>query len=367
MSAELHLPRYADRCISNVVPAIFGRTSLLPDVARTASQVVLLVLDGVGWNQLRTRREAAPVLWSMAGGPITSVAPTTTATALSSIVSGTRPAAHGVVGYRLRVPGDQVLNVLRWRTGEGDARTTVPPTAFRMQPAFGGRAGVPVVTRAEFASTGFTAAMGLDRLVGWQAASAIAVEVGSLLRDGDPFVYAYYDGVDKVAHAHGLGDHYDAELHATDRIVADVVAQLPRGAALVVTSDHGQVDVGDDVIELPEDVVSECSLLSGEGRFTWLHALPGRVDAVLALAQEAFGAPGLAEVLTRDEVVAAGWFGGPLSDDVAARLGDVAVVACAPVAFLDPADTGSAMLRCRHGSLTEDEMLVPLVAVGSPV
>jgi predicted AlkP superfamily pyrophosphatase or phosphodiesterase len=294
------------------------------------------------------------------------VAPTTTATALSSIVSGRPPAVHGVVGYRLRVPGDLVLNVLRWRTAEGDARSTVPPSTFATQPAFAGHAGVPVVTKAEFASTGFTAAMGIDRIVGWHSASGIAVEVGALLRDGEPFVYAYYDGVDKIAHAHGFGDHYDAELATADRLVADVVAQLPPGAALVVTSDHGQVDVGDDLVVLPDRLLADCVLVSGEGRFTWLHAAPGRVDAVAALARDAFAVPGLAEVVTRDEVVARGWFGGPLDAEVAARLGDVAVVARAPVAFLDPGDTGSAMLRCRHGSLTEDELWVPLVAVGSP-
>jgi hypothetical protein len=257
--------------------------------------------------------------------------------------------------------------VLRWRTSEGDARSTVPAAAFQTQPAFLGRGGVPVVTRSEFGSTGFTAAMGIDRMVGWNSASGIAVEVGRLLRDGEPFVYAYYDGVDKIAHAHGFGDHYDAELRAADRIVADVVAELPPGAALVVTSDHGQVDVGDDVIVLGGDLLDDVELLSGEGRFTWLHAAPGRADAVLERMRREFAAEGaVADVLTRDEIVAAGWFGGLLDDVVAARLGDVALVARAPVAFLDPSDTGSASLRCRHGSLTEDELLVPLLAVGSP-
>ena len=60
--------------------------------------------------------------------------------------------------------------------------------------------------------------------------------------------------------------------------------------------------------------------------------------------------------------MAAGWFGGPLSPEVAARVGDVAVVAHAPVAFLDPTDAGETVLRSRHGSLTPAEMWVPLVA-----
>ncbi len=58
-------------------------------------------------------------------------------------------------------------------------------------------------------------------------------------------MYAYYEGIDKVAHAQGLGDYFDDELRAVDRLVGDVLAVLPPGAVLVVTADHGQVDVGD--------------------------------------------------------------------------------------------------------------------------
>jgi hypothetical protein len=339
----------------------------LPEPVRAAGQVVLLVLDGLGWDQLQERPSVAPFLTSMVGGPITSVAPTTTATALCSIVLGMRPCQHGVVGYRMRVAvngADRVLNVLRWRTADGDAREVVPPADVQPHPAFGGL-DVPVVTRSQFASTGFTSALGVTRLVGWSEPSSIAVEVGRLLRSGEPLVYAYYDGVDKIAHERGFGDHYDAELRTADRVVADVAATLPPGAALVVTADHGQVDVGDRLVMLEGRVLADVAFTSGENRFLWLHAKPGRVEALLESCRDTFGAAELAWVPTRDEVVDGGWFGGPLAPDVAARLGDVALVAREPVAFFDPADLGSATLRCRHGSLTPAELRVPLVALGS--
>ena len=63
---------------------------------------------------------------------------------------------------------------------------------------------------------------------------------------------------------------------------------------------------------------------------------------------------------TREQMVDDGWFGGPLTADGGRRLGDVALVAHAPVAFLDPADTGETRLLGRHGSLTSAEMAVPL-------
>ncbi len=364
---ELLAPAFGQGCIADLVPALLrnGRPDpWLPESVRTARQIVLLVLDGVGWLQLQDRPAVAPTLSSMVGGPITSVAPTTTATALCSILLGLTPAEHGVVGYRLRVPGDLVLNVLRWRTAQGDARESLPASVFQPRAAFGGRS-TPVVTKDEFRNTGFTTALGINRLHGWQASSSIAVEVGRLLEAGEELVYAYYDGVDKIAHAHGFGDHYDAELAAADRIVADVQAVLPPGAVLVVTADHGQVDVGDNLVELDEELLGETSLVSGESRFTWLHARDGRVEHLAARAKSLYGDSGLAWVLTRAEVVEAGWFGGPLTPVVEARLGDVALVARAPIAFVDPLDMGSRLLRCRHGALTPDEMLVPLLAVGS--
>jgi hypothetical protein len=365
---ELSAPDYLGGCLSNVVPALLAepRTApWLPAPARDARQVVLLVLDGLGWRQLQSRPEVAPTLCAMTGGPITSVAPTTTATALCSIVLGRTPAEHGVVGYRMRVGDDEVLNVLRWRTAGGDARESFPPAGLQPRAAFLGRA-TPVVTKSEFATTGFTTALGITDLRGWQVASSIAVEVGAALDDGEPLVYAYYDGIDRIAHAKGFGEHYDAELAAVDRLVADLAATLPADAALVVTSDHGQVDVGDRIVLLDGEILDDVTVVSGEGRFTWLHARPGRAADLLARACARYAAAGLAEVVTRDEVIARGWFGGALTPEVASRLGDVALVARQPVAFLDPADPGAAGLRCRHGSLTPDELLVPLLAVGSP-
>ena len=106
--------------------------------------------------------------------------------------------------------------------------------------------------------------------------ATMAAEVERFLRQSEPFVYAYYDGLDKVAHEYGLGEHYDAELAGSTSWSTASCRGLPRGAALVVTADHGQVEVGDDAVRLSSDVLSNCSLQSGEGRFRWLHARPGR-------------------------------------------------------------------------------------------
>jgi hypothetical protein len=365
------LPDYAGAGLQAVMPALLAhlaRAAALPEwfpaPVAGARQIVLLVLDGLGAEQLQSRAQLAPVLSAAEGRVITSVAPSTTATALTTLVTGTVPAAHGVVGYRVALDG-RVMNVLRWSLEGVDARVTVPAHAFQPCPSFpGATAPVPVVTRNDYGPTGFTAAhLGPAELHRWYTPAGLVTGVRQLVSAGAPFVYAYYEGIDKVAHAQGLGEHYDDELRAVDRLVGDVLDVLPAGAALVVTADHGQVDVGSSIAVLGSEIMQHVSLISGEGRFRWLHVSPGATGDVTAAAEELYGDE--AWVRTREQVLQDGWLGGVPSPTVTARLGDVALVPFAPMAFLDPADVGELRLKARHGSLTAEEMLVPLLAWSS--
>jgi predicted AlkP superfamily pyrophosphatase or phosphodiesterase len=359
------VPDYGGACLTGLVPALLGPggTGALPDwfpePARGATAVVLFVVDGLGWNQLQERPGLAPTLAAMAGRPIDAVAPTTTATSLTSIATGLTPGEHGVVGYRVALHGE-ILNVLRWTTALGDARSRIDPHEFQRHRPFLGEK-VPVVGKREFEGSGFTLAH-LDgtRIVGYRVPSSISVEVRRLLGEGERFVYAYYDGVDKVAHEYGFGPHYDAEVTAADRLVADVVSAVPAGTAVIVTADHGQVHVGSAIVEPPPEVLRGVRYQSGEGRFRWYHTRPGATADVAATATAALAER--AWVVTVNQVLDEGWLGPHVTDASRSRLGDVAVVARAPVSFHDPADTGPVELICRHGSLTADEVLVPLLA-----
>jgi predicted AlkP superfamily pyrophosphatase or phosphodiesterase len=299
----------------------------------------------------------------MAGGPITSVAPTTTATALTSLTTGMAPAAHGIVGYKMAVPGPggtEVLNVLRWSTRSGDARPFLAPRAAQPVAAFMGRP-VPVVSRADFSGSGFSQAhQHGTRETNWSLPSSLPLLVGDLLAKDEDLVYAYYEGVDKIAHIAGLGPLYDAEVRFVDRLVADLIAVLPPGAALAVTSDHGQVQVGDRATPLLPAVAEQCALVSGEARFRWLHALPGCQAGLLDLVRDHYGDH--AWIADQDEVVRTGVLGGRLDPLWRSRLGDVVIVPLGDDAYLDPSDTGDARLVCRHGGLSPDEMFVPLLA-----
>ena len=363
-------PDYAGACVANIVPSLLGPRgtaelpAFFPDLARHARQVVLLVVDGLGWHQLRDRIAArptlVPTLASMQGRAITTVSPTTTVTALTSIATGATPGEHGLVGYRIDF-GGRVVQMLRWGDAQGDARRRLAPRDVQPCPPFLGMS-VPVLSKAEFDGTAFTEShLRGARMHSWRAASSIAVDVQQLLLRGEQFVYCYYDGVDKIAHERGFGEYYDAELAAADRLIADIATALPRGAVLLVTADHGQVSVGKHTMFLHDDVTRLLTHQSGEGRFRWLHVNSGRVDDVVAAARAHHGDD--AWVLTRDEMISGGFFGPRVNDIVRRRFGDVAVLAKNDVSFDDPADKTYFELQCRHGSLTTAEIDVPLLAL----
>jgi hypothetical protein len=354
------LPALDGPSVAGIVPALVGDRPApwLPDCARAARQVVLLVLDGLGWTALEQHRARLPALGGLDGGPITTIVPSTTATALTSISTGLAPAQHGVVGYRMLV-GGEVLNVLRWAVH--DSRRAPDPFDVQRHTSFLGRE-VPVITKSEFRHSGFTRAhLRGAHFLGWHTTATLVEHCVRCVSAGERFVYAYYPGVDTVAHEFGLHDAYfTRELEAADRLVADLRAALPDSAALLVTSDHGQVHLEPSSWVPLDDLAPLVEVMAGDGRFRYLHARKGAARELRAEADELVG--DRAWVLTRAELLDAGWLGAGATGTVPGRIGDVVLAAHAPVAFVDPALPNEAHLRSGHGSLTADEMLVPLLA-----
>ena len=354
-------PDLAGASVAGIVPGLLAPNvpGWFPEPVRGAGTTVLLVLDGLGWIELERHRPALANLASLTGGPITTVVPSTTSTALTSIVTGRAPIDHGVLGYRVR-EGDGVLNVLQWRMEDGGRAPD--PRAFQRHPPFAGRP-VPVVTQSSFRRTGFTRAhLEGAPFHGWSTVAVLVEQCRAQAEAGAPLVYAYYPGVDTVAHEFGLDDdRYRAELGFADRLVGWLLDALPAHATLLVTADHGQAQVGPEGwVDLPT-VAGLAPIQAGDGRFRHLHARPGGAADLLAAAREEVGER--AWVFTRSELIDGGWLGpGRPTPAAGARIGDVVLAARDGWAFVDPALRREADLVSAHGSLTEGEMLVPLLA-----
>ena len=360
MSEPAMVPPDWDRATTTLVPALTWGTecALLPDEVIGAPAVVLVVLDSLGWHMLEERPDIAPILTSLSGGAATTVAPSTTAAALTSISTGLPPGEHGIVGYRFPV-GGAVMNALRWTTVTGDHRGVVSPSGVQTAPAMAGGPWT-VVSGRQFVQSGFTEAhLGDVPYVGYEHPSSIVAEVRGLLDAGEQRVYAYYDGLDHVAHIYGVsGRHIDLELAFCDWLVGQLIDTVPTGTAVVVTADHGQIDAP-TLRPIHPSVLSLTTQLSGEPRFRWLHARAGATNDLVDAAKAAHGDE--AWVRSADELIDSGWFGPRVSSAARDRLGDVALLAHAPVGFDDPAERHADRLVGRHGSVTADEMMVPVL------
>ena len=385
------VPDYGHGCISNVIPAIAlalsnnrngdgwpDETRLLekmstlpltmdtssrdwiPKVITEANQVVVLVIDGLGTNQLATYAKDAPILSSLSGTNVSSVAPTTTATALTSIASGMSPLDHGILGYRMRLGNSQVFNSLLWSFPDSTKRPGLPTDAVRSGSSFMDL-DVSVVCKAQYSKTGFTRAyLGDGKFHEFRHFSTMVSKVKALLNQGKPLVYTYYEGLDSVAHEYGLSEFYVGELHFVEFLVAALIEVLPRGAALVITADHGQVEVPQAPIQIDAHLEAMTVLKSGEGRFRWLHIRNGALNDAKEIADDLYG--DVAWIMTKEETLESGLFGKRRNNfEFENRLGDLALIARSDVAFHDEYDKGPLELLCRHGSMTEAETKVPLI------
>jgi hypothetical protein len=141
------------------------------------------------------------------------------------------------------------------------------------------------------------------------------------------------------------------------------VEGLLPGALLAVVADHGMVSVETtDVVNVDEcePLLDGVAAIGGEPRARHLYAVDGAADAVLAAWRDTLGER--AWVVSRDEAIAALWFGDRVSDDVRPRIGDVIAAARgSAVVVRRTVEPLESSLIGHHGSLTSAEQRVPLL------
>ena len=373
MSSSLPADPAAARSLTGVVAHQLASLTGDDDWLPPAQSSIVFVVDGLGRANLSARSGHARFL----AGAMTkkdiayTVFPSTTAAALTSLLTGVEPGMHGLVGYRLRIPGtDQAPNQLKgWESHGLD-----PITWQRAQPLFEreARAGRPVfvVTKPEYAATGFTEATlrgaafvgadDLDERVE-RAADTAARHPGAL-------VYLYAPELDSLGHRHGWeSDEWSAGLERVDAAARRLAELVSPRTGVLITADHGMVDVPRHRHLLLRDgdgLTDGVRVIGGEPRMLHLYAEPGQAAAVHTAWQAAEG--GRSWVLTREEAVRAGLFG-PTDPEVLPRIGDVLVAARAGIAYYDDrlSDKGPQRMVGQHGSLTAEERIVPLIRLGA--
>lgn len=362
------VPAYGSSTLADILPSLAAQLGV-PDAVDVigvppSHRYVVLLVDGLGWTVTHDAIAHAGQLAELLprARRLTAGVPSTTVTSLTSLGTGLAPGCHGVAGFSFRRPDTgTVLNALLW----GD---TPDPRLFQPQPTWFERAAAAGVTvtrvlPARFQGSGLTEA-GLrgGRFVAEadDEAGRLAAVCAAAVAGDRTLVYHYLRELDHTGHTLGVASpQWRRRLGQIGAFVERLRTMLPDDVVLVVTGDHGMVDVPGHHRVIAEDdptLTQGVNLLAGEARFRQLYTADP--DGVADRWATRFG--DRAWVRSRAEAVAEGWFG-RLDPAVADRFGDVVVAMRTDWAVLTTTFPKEHSLVGMHGSLTEAELAVPLL------
>jgi hypothetical protein len=375
-------PAYGQRSIAEVLTSAAASLGIEGFENRlnlpAARRVCVVLADGLGRSLLKQKSAHTPFLRSVmqmqqgqGAVPVAldSAFPSTTASSLASFGTGLPAGQHGLVGYDVLDPlQDKVVNMLgNWDAGV-DPREWQPfPTVFERASA---HTDVTTISLPQFGDSPMTqAALRGGRFIAAGTPHArTAAAADAMLAAESSLMYFYVNDLDKAGHRYGCQSaQWEHQLEELDATVRRLNATLPPGTTILLTADHGMLDV-------PEsqrfDYSAEPALIAGvrhtagEPRMVHLYLEPGAGEQdrakLIGSWRERFGDRIWA--FSRDEAVTAGLFG-DVRPEVVPRIGDVLVAARDALAFYDTRRVRPAALEVvgQHGSLTKAEREVPLL------
>jgi len=402
LPAEFTLPDYEGGSLANV-PATIGRLldapvggipPLRPSLwqpLRGAKRVVLLLIDSLGWQIFQREQEAFHELLPLTAvkGKITSVFPSTTVAALSSLWTGYAPAQHGLVGLRMFFPDQAVLGqILKFSSNFGGrpgllADAGIDPEQLLVVPGLGQQLasyGVPVYSIKGHRILATPLSQMLDRGVETRKGIVSSADLFTQLREllertaGSPaYINAYWSAIDTICHAYGPSHpSVGAELRTLIfQLQTELLGQLSpaarRDTVLFITGDHGHVESpADQSINLDDHPDFKQMLLmrpAGEPRTPYLYVRQGHQQSAQEYVEEQWSEAMFA--IRPAQALSSGLMGPePHAPEVDRRLGDLVLTMRKEHVLLTGQETSKmAFMRGRHGGMTATEMEVPWIGL----
>ncbi len=380
---DFSLPDYRGGGIVNLMSSIataLGGSSpyaplaaLPPDALAGARHLGLLVVDGLGHDYLLGHEGC---LRQHLRGQMTSVFPSTTASAIPSFLTGLAPQQHGLTGWHMyfREVGAIVAPLpFRVRTGRHPLREAGvrPAELFGLSPLTDRlpRYCHTVSPRRIIHSDFNVAFAGQAKQHGYDSLEEMTARIGGLLRSAGPpsYIHAYWPQHDSLAHEHGVHSAVVADAFAALDAAFSQLVEMARDndSLIIVTADHGFIDTSAaDTIDLDDHPRLRETLLlplCGESRAAYAYVRAGRETQFEDYVRERLH--DRVRLFRSEDVVRQGWLGlGEAHPGLADRIGDYVLV-----------PRGRAVLRDWlrgeerhthigvHGGLSTAEMTVPLV------
>jgi hypothetical protein len=340
--------------------------------AEGRERIALVLVDALGRTFLERHAEH-PLLRRLKVTPLESQFPTTTTAHLTTLYTAQPVGEHGLYEWNVYEPSlDAVIVPLRFvRADGGSAPLPISPHSLIPEPTLFERlaaAGVPstVLQPKPIARSRYgRAALRGARVVAFDGLREAPAALSAALAEPG-FTYLYWDGVDYTGHLAGPSSAAfdDAARAALDAIEAGV-RDAPAGTVLLVTADHGQVDVDPGRVDaldtlwpplldrLRRDGRRRPLPPAGSARDCFLHVRPGHAQEVAAALARRL--EDRAQVCLVEALVADGLFGA-VGPRLRARLADVCVLPAPDrMAWLAAFPGPERLFRGHHGGLTAAE------------
>ena len=358
-------PDYASGSLADVMPSVAAALGV-PSMDNSlgiepCDRAVVILIDGLGAELLAGAAEIAPTLMSLQSRRLSTVFPSTTPAGLGSLGTGSTPGAHGLVGASFLLPETgKILHPLSWVDDPNPIAVQPERTVFELASAHG--LAVRAVSPSAYANSGLTSAV--LRGAQYRGADTVDARVSETVlavADRRSLAYVYWGELDKCGHVYGVAsEHWREELANVDAFVERVLACLPQDCRVVLTADHGMVDVPVEArIDLDALPILWDSVMhvAGEPRARHVYARAGAETEVLAAWQETLG--DRAWVMSRNE---AERLFGEMDDMLVERVGDVVAVARNGWSLVsDRTDSFVSGLIGQHGGLSLQELAIPLL------
>ena len=329
-----------------------------------ARRAVVILVDGLGSENLKNHRAHARTLTGLAQTSVLSNFPSTTASSLATLATGADPGQTGMLGYAIRNPDTGLIVNQLSGLDDLDTDSWQPvPTVWESN----ADVASDIVSAERYRTSGLTRTI----LRGGNYVSANTyperlVRVEQFFQANENgVIYVYIPELDQAAHSDGVAsDRWVGRLEQLDGFVSEVMRILGPHDGLLLTADHGVLDVSNSKHRI---VPSNSALLDGVqtgGEPRFLHLYSERDPTELAEAWRAVEG-GVAHIATRAEAITAGWFG-EVAPRFRERIGDVLVTPRGVAVYYDErtATTQSMAMIGQHGGLSTTETHVPLVRAG---
>ena len=398
-------PCYEENCISNIPGTIldlFGvnnKLSKLPildnGINDEVNKVVLFVLDGFGYNQFLRYHKDNKFLAKLAEKsevfPLTSIFPSQTTNALTTLNTGLTPQEHGLFEYYLYLKEvGSIVNTLRFEPLGSKHRNELIESGFNPNILFNGNtiqntlkeAGVKSFTHiyASYAYSQYSKLLFEDStLIPSLKSSDLIVTLKKKLEKekGPAYFFVHMSNMDTISHEYGSKSYeYNAELSAityllNEELLEKIDPKTAKETLVLITADHGGVTIVPqnttylngfpDILEnLQSGKAGKRILPTGSARDVFLHVKEEKLTETSELLLEKIGDK--AKVVETKEAINYGLFGrGEIRSQFVDRAGNLLILPYRneTVWFEHFKDIKYNPVG-QHGGLNEEEMLVPL-------